>query len=147
MRIKIEVRHGTFKECVTLSNQIPEFDNPYYLEEYEKRCGEIHLILITEIKGKPIGFKIGYDRYKEGSFYSWMGGVLPEFRQNGIANALADYQENWAKENGFGSIKLKTRNKHKAMIQFSLKRGFVIQEEIPKTPNEETRILMVKDID
>ena len=116
----INIKTGELETAVKLSTQIPEFESPYALNEYESRLDESALILTAENDEEPVGFKVGYDRFKDGSFYSWMGGVLPEFRQNGIANALADYQENWAKENGFGSIKLKTRNKHKAMIQLSL---------------------------
>ena len=71
---------------------------PYGIEEFERRCSGIHLSLIAEIENQSVGFKIGYDRFKDGSFYSWMGGVLPEFRKKGVASALADFQENWAKK-------------------------------------------------
>ena len=82
----------------------------------------------------------------DSSFYSWMGGVLPKFRKQGVAEKLADYQEKWASENGYNSIKLKTRKKHEAMIVFSSKRGFVITKEIPKIPEAETRICMEKKL-
>jgi hypothetical protein len=39
---------------------------------------------------------------------------------------------------------LKTRNKHKAMISFSLDRGFTITETIENKNNLETRIWMEK---
>jgi GNAT superfamily N-acetyltransferase len=71
-----------------------------------------------------------------------MGGVLPEFRQMGVAYSLANSQEKWAAENGFNSIILKTRKKHDEMIAFSLNRGFTITEEIQMDPDEETRIWM-----
>ena len=73
-----------------------------------------------------------------------MGGVLPEYRKQGIAEMLADYQENWARENGYTTIRLNTREKHKAMQAFSLKRGFVITEKIAKIPEQESRIWMEK---
>lgn len=142
----VNIYQGTFRECVAISKNIPEFDSPYDLVEYKKRCYGIHLTFIAEIHHKPVGFKVGYDRFQDGSFYSWMGGVLPDFRNQGIANALADHQENWAKENGFNSVNLKTRKKHKAMIQFSLNRGFVITEEIEMKPVEETRVWMEKSL-
>ena len=82
--------------------------------------------------------------FNNGSFYSWMGGVLPDFRQKGVASLLADLQENWAIINEYNSILLKTRKKHKAMISFFLKRGFSITEENRMNPNEETRIWMEK---
>ena len=127
-----------------LSFKIPEFNSPYEIKEYKKRCAGKHLALIAEIDNQPVGFKVGYDRFNNGSFYSWIGGVLPDFRQKGVASLLADLQENWAIINGYNSILLKTRKKHKAMISFSLKRGFTITEENRMNLNEETRIWMEK---
>jgi len=130
---------------VDLSSKIPEFNSPYKIDEYKKRCSGKYLALIAEID-KPVGFKIGYDRFKNGSFYSWMGGVLPKFRRMGVAYSLANFQEKWAAENKFSLILLKTRKKHDEMIAFSLNRGFIITEETQITPDEETRIWMQKSL-
>jgi len=130
---------------VDLSSKIPEFNSPYKIDEYKKRCSGKYLALIAEID-KPVGFKIGYDRFKNGSFYSWMGGVLPKFRRMGVAYSLANFQEKWAAENKFSLILLKTRKKHDEMIAFSLNRGFIITEETQITPDEEPRIWMQKSL-
>ena len=139
----MQIKKGSFEECIKLSKIIPEFDSPYEINEYEKRCCDIHhLALIANINKMPVGFKIGYDRYKDGSFYSWMGGVIPNFRKNGVAHQLANYQESWAIDNSFSSIQMKTRKKHKSMIKFLLKRGFLIKDKIPMENILETRIIM-----
>ena len=135
----IHIRVGAFQECVDLSSKIPEFNSPYKIEEYKKRCARESLVLIAEIDNQLVGFK-------NGSFYSWMGGVLPKFRRMGVAYSLANFQEKWAAENGFSSILLKTRQKHDEMIAFSLNRGFIITEETQITPVEETRIWMEKSL-
>ena len=140
----IHIREGAFQECVDLSSKIPEFNSPYKIEEYKKRCAGKYLILIAEIDNQSVGFKIGYDRFNNGSFYSWMGGVLPKFRRMGVAYSLANFQEKWATKNEFSSILLKTRQNHDGMIAFSLNRGFIITEETQITPVEETRIWMEK---
>ncbi|MBC8345785.1 MAG: GNAT family N-acetyltransferase [Candidatus Marinimicrobia bacterium] len=114
------------------------------MDEYETRLDESALILTAEIKDRPIGFKVGYDRFSDGSFYSWMGGVIPDHRQKNVASILADYQEDWAKSNGYKSIKLKTRNKHEAMIAFSIDRGFDIIDSEPNEDIREMRIWMEK---
>ena len=142
----IHIREGLFHECENLSFKIPEFNSPYKIEEYKKRCAGKYLALIAEIDNQPVGFKIGYDRFKNGSFYSWMGGVLLRFRRMGVAYSLANFQEKWADENGFSSIILKTRQKHDEMIAFSLNRGFIITEETQIIPAEETRIWMEKSL-
>ena len=142
----IHIREGAFQECVDLSSKIPEFNSPYKIEEYKKRCAGKYLVLIAEIDNQSVGFKIGYDRFNNGSFYSWMGGVLPKFRRMGVAYSLANLQEKWATKNEFSSILLKTRQKHDGMIAFSLNRGFIITEETQITPAEETRIWMQKSL-
>ena len=126
--------------------QNPRIQLSLQIEEYKKRCAGKYLALIAEIDNQLVGFKIGYDRFKNGSFYSWMGGVLPKFRRMGVAYSLANFQEKWAAENGFSSILLKTRKKHDEMIAFSLNRGFIITEETQIIPAEETRIWMEKSL-
>jgi len=142
----IIIQENRLEEAIAVSRKIPEFDHPYEIDEYQKRLAADPFILIAVEDDQPVGFKIGYNRFGDGSFYSWMGGVLSSFRRKGIADQLADYQENWAKKNGFTSICLKTRRKYKAMIAFSLKRGFVILKEIEKISPEETRVWMRKDL-
>ena len=122
-----------------LSFKIPEFNSPYKIEEYKKRCAGKYLPLIAEIDNQPVGFK-------NGNFYSWMGGVLPKFRRMRVAYSLANFQEKCADENGFSSIILKTQQKHDEMIAFSLNRGFIITEETQIIPDEETRIWMEKSL-
>ena len=75
-----------------------------------------------------------------------MGAVLPNYRRKGIANNLADYQEAWAKKNGYNSIKIQTREKHKAMLRFAINREFQITYRIEKTSSSNTRIWMNKPL-
>ena len=135
---------GDLEGAVGISKEIPEFDSPYNVDEYENRLDESASILTAELNDQPIGFKVGYDRFKDGSFYSWMGGILPNYRQNGVASALADYQESWAIKNGYKSIKLKTRNKYEAMISFAIDRGFDIIDSETNEDIPEMRIWMEK---
>ena len=122
----IIIHQGTIKEIYQLTLSIPEFDKPYSLEKLKNTiAGKQHLLLIASYPDNTnLGFKTGYDRYQDGSFYSWLGGILPKYRRQGIATLLADYQESWAKENGFGLIRLKTQKKFSGMIQFATSRHF-----------------------
>ncbi len=142
----ITINENHLEDAVYISKHITEFDQPFEIDEYQIRLKKNHFILTASLHNKPVGFKIGYDRFEDGSFYSWMGGVLLEYRKQGIAEMLADYQENWARENSYTSIRLKTRKKYKAMIAFSLKRGFKILNKIAKIPVEESRIWMEKQL-
>lgn len=142
---KISIRKGTIQEVVKLSHLLPEFENPHSIEAYQKRLDGVQsLILIAEVNGEPAGFKVGYDRDKDGSFYSWMGGVLPKFRRMGLARQLAEYQEEWAMKNGYKKIRFKTRNSHKKMLIFALLRGFYLLEVVPYADPQSSRILLEK---
>ncbi len=146
LNTQIQIRQGNIDEVVLLSKQIPEFEKPYEKTEYEKRLENTkHLILIAYYFEKPVGFKVGYQI--EDYFYTWMGGVLPEFRNRNIAKKLAQKQEEWIKENGFAKIKLKTRNKHKSMLHFALSSGFKIVGFEPNENKEESRIILEKKVD
>ena len=84
-----KVSRGTLEEAVKFSFEIPEFRLPYTLGEYMDRIGPSeYLCLVAKIHNHVVGFEIGYDRYEDGSFYSWMGGVHPDFRRQGIFVAL-----------------------------------------------------------
>ena len=74
-----------------------------------------------------IGFKIGYP-YKNSTFYSWIGGVLPEYRGLGIASNLSEHQEIHARKQGCIKLRTKSMNQFKPMMILNLKQGFDIVE-------------------
>lgn len=140
-----DIKEGTIDTVVALSQQIPEFKNPHGAAEYAKRLAGIpHLILVLFIDNQPVGFKVGYER--DGSFYSWMGGVLPKYRRLGVAQALADQQVKWAQQQGYTHLTFKTRNSHKSMLIFALKNGFDIIGFSERNPVAENRILLRKQL-
>jgi predicted GNAT superfamily acetyltransferase len=144
--MEIEIKPGTIADILAVYSQIPEFKNPHPASEYEKRLGNApqSLLLVAYREGIPIGFKVGYEREPNGSFYSWMGGVAQDFRRYGIAKQLADYQEDWAKKQGYRSIRFKTRNSHLPMLLFGLQNGFMIIDLEVRETTGENRILLEK---
>lgn len=95
-------------------------------------------------KDELIGFKIGYP-YDNITFYSWVGGVLPNYRQQGIANELAEQQELAAKSQGFKKLRTKSMNQFKPMIILNLKRGFDINEVYTNVKGQ-TKIIFEKKL-
>lgn len=143
----ILIRAGSIDEAVKLSNEMPEFDKPYVEEIYVQRLGDKkHLIAIAEVDGQLAGFKVGYDKFGNSTFYTWMGGVLPQFRKKGLAKALAEFQENYARNEGYNAVILKTRNRHKNMLHFAISSGFEIIEVEPRAESSENRILLKKKL-
>lgn len=145
-KLSFQIKKGSIADAVAVSNKVPELKNPHPQATYEKRMlGKKHLILIAYVGEKKVGFKVGYDKFQDGkNFYTWMGGVLPDFRKQGIAESLAQQQEAWIKKEGYENVILKTRNQHQGMLIFAIKNNFKIIEIEPREDIEQYRILLKK---
>jgi GNAT superfamily N-acetyltransferase len=141
------IREGNIEEVVALSRAVPEFVQVYEEEAYVRRLSErLHLILIAEVDGTSAGFKVCYQSETPGILYSWMGAVLPAFRNSGIARAMAESQEAWARRQGFHTIRFKTRNRFVQMLHFGLSRGFRIVGFEKRGEVADYRILLEKQL-
>lgn len=104
-----------------------------------------NVFAITAFKNqKPVGFKVGYN-YDETTFYSWVGGTLEEYREQGIAKQLAQLQEDWAKKKGYSKLRTKSMNRFKPMMILNLKNGFDIKQVYTNNSGQ-TKIIFEKDI-
>jgi GNAT superfamily N-acetyltransferase len=143
----LQLREASLAELFWLHERIGEFPGKASHSFYEERLRHrVSLALVAVWEGELAGFKVGYQSELPETFYSWMGGVRAEFRGKGIATALAEEQERWAKETGFTSVFFKTRNRFPVMIQFGIKRGFKIVDLQPKGGVEDYRIVMRKEL-
>jgi ribosomal protein S18 acetylase RimI-like enzyme len=141
----IQVKTCSLQEAYEASLQIPEFEPWYPLDTWvERTTGKEIIALIARVDGLLAGFKVGY--FREDHFYSWVGGVLPEFRKNGVAKALAETQENLVGKAGTQMIKMKTRNRFTAMLSFALGRGFCIERVERKGDVHDWRITLHKKV-
>lgn len=146
----VVIEQGTADDAWGVAERIAEFGGPadrYGAEVYGQRlsCGS-SLVLIAYESGEPIGFKAGYDRYRDGSWYSWMGGVLEPWRGRGIAQRLLDEQERWVREQGYRTLFVKTRNRHKRMIAFLATNDYDVARVEEKADPSDTRILFRKSL-
>lgn len=91
---------------------------------YQQARGPVH-IWLAETAGRPVGCKLGYER-KPGHYYSWLGGVEPAFRGQGIAAQLMRQQHAWCRQQGYRRIRTQTYNQWRAMLLLNLKAGFDI---------------------
>ena len=80
---------------------------------------------LVEQAGQLVGCKLGYER-QPAHYYSWLGGVRPEFRGRGLAAELLGRQHAWAREQGYRSIRTHTYNRWRAMLLLNLRHGFDI---------------------
>ncbi|MFC4767956.1 GNAT family N-acetyltransferase [Effusibacillus consociatus] len=90
-----------------------------------------------------VGYKIGYER-KLGHFYSWLGGVDPSFRKQGIASELMRRQHEWCRRNGYRSVRTHTKNKWRDMLILNIRHGFDIIGTLTDAKGEAKIILEKK---
>jgi GNAT superfamily N-acetyltransferase len=121
--MKIEI--GAFDDVVQLECEIPEFDYAHDRKALQDRMSTNSLILVARVAGAPAGFKAAYEVSPK-VFYAWIGGVLPEYRRQGVAKALLDAQEAWAIEQGYERIRVKSMNRFMPMVRLLLKNDYLI---------------------
>lgn len=115
-------------QLIELSQQIPELDHPLTNEVLDQRLqGKTCLILVAYVEGELAGFKLGYEQ-EETIFYSWLGGVASDFRRLGLAQSLLEYQETWARRQGYNHIQVKTLNRFPAMLNLLISNQYLITE-------------------
>ncbi len=78
---------------------------------------------LAEAGGKVIAFKLGYRR-GAALLYSWLGGVVPEWRGAGVARALMVRQHEHALAGGYRLVETRTRAANNAMMMLNLSCGF-----------------------
>ncbi len=139
----VSIHENELAEAAEFLQGIPEFRDIQDAAAIRERLdGVAHLVLTAWAGENVAGCKIGYER--DGRFYSWLGAVGPAYREHGIARQLADYQEAWAKRNGYSSIWMKTRNAFPAMLLMALRRGFTIIAVEPREDHTQNRVLLEK---
>jgi predicted GNAT superfamily acetyltransferase len=102
------------------------------------------IIVLSYNEKKLIGFKLGY-RYGENTLYSWVGGVLPSYRKQGIAQKLLELQHQTAKEKGYKKVRTKSMNRFKPMMALNLKNGFDIVK-VYTNDSGQTKIIFEKPL-
>lgn len=105
---------------------IPEFATPYTQAEVSTRlANKSCLLLLVRVEGEIAGFKLGY-ALNQDIFYSWLGGIVPDFRGLGLANQLLNAQENWVKSQRYRMIEVKTRNCFRSMLKMLIHNQYQI---------------------
>lgn len=83
------------------------------------------LLLIALDGDRVVGYKFGYQD-RPGRFYSWLGGVHPDYRRRGIASRLMRRQHRLLERAGFREVRCHTRNRFRGMLLLSIEHGFDI---------------------
>lgn len=100
-----------------------EWDAKWFYAKF-KNHNRFYLIKAV-LEGQVVGFKLGYEE-ESSIFYSWLGGVIPEYRNLGIASTLINKQHEWCREQGYKKVQTKTQNRFREMFILNLKHGFSV---------------------
>jgi hypothetical protein len=104
----------------------------------KKRLYTQQVLFLAYDQDRVIAFKWGYFE-KENIFYSWLGGVLPDYRGLGVATELLKRQHLLCELEKASVIKTKTRPEFSQMLGLNLKNGFrVVGTEKKETAQKGT---------
>ena len=82
--------------------------------------------VFTSAHGKHLtGFKAGY-AFTESRYYSWLGGVDADYRNQGIAKKLMSQQHSWLLDSDYSLVETHVEQSNKAMVQLNHHSGLVI---------------------
>jgi GNAT superfamily N-acetyltransferase len=93
--------------------------------QYQQQRQPVQAWLALADDGQLVGCKLGYER-QLGHYYSWLGGVHPDFRGQSIAAELMRRQHAWCQAEGYRRIRTHTYNRWRAMLLLNLRHGFDI---------------------
>lgn len=143
---KLTISAASLAEIMPIYQAIPEFDKPIGLDELFQRIAlREKIALIAYSEGKPAGFKLGYG-IDDNLLYSWLGGVLPAYRQSGVAQGLLVAQEEWAHVKGYCRLQVKTRNSFPGMLRLLIKNDYHIIALEKKGLTADYRVLLEKSL-
>ena len=82
-------------------------------------------VIEARVGEQLVGFKLGY-AHTPTRYYSWLGGVDPEYRRQGIAGELMNRQHAWLLEAGYKTVETGARQHNSAMAELNLASGFKV---------------------
>ncbi len=83
------------------------------------------LATLGYIEGSLVAFKLGYELSAK-HFYSWLGGVHPDYQRLGFATELIQAQHDWCTNYGYSVISTKTVSTYSQMLTINIKAGFTV---------------------
>lgn len=86
-------------------------------------------VTVCATRRRVVGYKIGYELDSD-TFYSWLGGVNPNYWNHGIGSKLMEVQHEYLRQSGYQAVETKTKNKWRSMLILNIKHGFDVVEAV-----------------
>ena len=123
---------------LVLANRVfDDVDREYLSWRVSNMPDLVNFVAMDE--GQWVGFKCGYGMTKR-RYYSWLGGVEPDHRGQGVAGALMLAQHDWLRSTGYEVVETHVLQDNSAMVQTNLKYGFKIVGRFLKS--DQTNLIM-----
>lgn len=121
----VVVGPGELPMIADLYNEM--FRPPHDVEFFRRRLvGRYNpLLLVANLDSRPVGFATGFE-LKPSVFFSWLTGVLPDFRRQGIAQQLHEAQCAWAAGHEYQYVRMECHNAHRAILHMAIAMDFNI---------------------
>ncbi len=121
----VVVGPGELPLIVEMYNEI--FRPPRDVEFFRRRIigRQNTLLLVAHVDQRPVGFSTGIE-LKHNVFFSWLTGVLPDYRRTGVATQLHEAEVAWAAEHGYRFVRMECHNAHRPILHMAIKSGFNI---------------------
>lgn len=108
---------------VDLYNQVlsPAQDAAFFTRRFEARHNVS--MLVAMLDERHVGFIVGFELMPT-TYFSWLCGVLPEFRRLAVATQLIQAQHAWAQQHGYSVLRFECQNQHRPMLQLAITEGY-----------------------
>lgn len=103
------------------------FRPPMSEDEMRTRLRGRHnvLVQVARVGNEAVGFYIGMELRPDVHF-AWSCGVVPEMRRAGIATQLMHAAEDWAKTEGYQTLRFECANHVRPFLQFGIANDYDI---------------------
>lgn len=101
------------------------FNPPQEEAYFQRRFQGRHNIsmLAAEVEREPVGFVVGYECIPT-TYFSWLCGVMPHSRREGVATQLMQAQVAWAADHHYPFIRFECQNQHRPMLHLAIGEGY-----------------------
>ncbi len=111
-------------ELITdLYNQVfsPGVDTEFFTRRFAGRHNET--MMVAMIEGMHVGFIIGFELMPS-TYFTWLCGVLPDFRRARVSTQLMQALFAWSRDNDYSILRFECRNQHRPMLHVAITEGF-----------------------
>ena len=123
-RASLPLARAGLDELQVLAARVFERHDPASIEWRLARMPETSLFLARDGE-RLVGFKAGYAQTMT-RYYSWLGGVDPDYRGQGVAGLLMQAQHDWLRSTPFEIVETHVNQSNDAMVALNMKHGLKV---------------------